>query len=70
MAENILAFEKLDLDMIGIGPFIPHPNTPLRDTRKEELDTVLKVVASARIVARNTHIPATTAVGTLYTGGR
>jgi len=70
LAEDILAFEKLDLDMIGIGPFIPHPNTPLRDARKEELDTVLKVVALTRIVTRNTHIPATTAVGTLYTGGR
>ena len=70
LAEDILAFEKLDLDMIGIGPFIPHSNTPLRDARKEELDTVLKVVALTRIVTRNTHIPATTAVGTLYNGGR
>jgi len=70
LAEDILAFERLDLDMIGIGPFIPHPNTPLRDARKEELDTVLKVVALTRLVTRNTHIPATTAVGTLYPGGR
>jgi biotin synthase len=70
LAEDILSFRNLDLDMIGIGPFIPHPNTPLKDARKEELDTVLKVVALTRLVTRNTHIPATTALGTLYAGGR
>ena len=70
LAEDILLFRELDLDMIGIGPFIPHPNTPLSDARKEELGTVLKVVALTRLVTRDAHIPATTAVGTLYPGGR
>ena len=29
LADDLLLFKELDLDMIGIGPFIPHPNTPL-----------------------------------------
>ena len=29
LARDILTFRKLDLDMIGVGPFIPHPETPL-----------------------------------------
>ena len=70
LAEDILLFQELNLDMIGIGPFIPHPDTPLKDARKGELETVLKVVALTRLVTRNTHIPATTAVGTLYPAGR
>ncbi|MBM4332950.1 MAG: [FeFe] hydrogenase H-cluster radical SAM maturase HydE [Deltaproteobacteria bacterium] len=32
LAEDILFFQKLNLDMVGIGSFIPHPNTPLKGT--------------------------------------
>jgi biotin synthase len=70
LAEDILLFKALDLDMIGIGPFIPHPNTPLAGTFPGDLERTLKVVALARMVTRNTHIPATTAVGTIDPGGR
>jgi biotin synthase len=70
LAEDILLFKALDLDMIGIGPFIPHPNTPLAGTPLGDLERTLKVVALARMVTRNTHIPATTAVGTINPAGR
>lgn len=37
LADDILLFRELDLDMIGVGPFIPHPETPLG--RKTGLET-------------------------------
>ncbi len=70
LADDILLFQKLDLDMIGIGPFIPHPNTPLKDDKAGTLDMTLKVLALTRLVTRNTHLPATTAVGTIDAVGR
>ena len=36
LARDILTFRKLDLDMIGVGPFIPHPETPLGQTLSRE----------------------------------
>ncbi|MDD2702726.1 MAG: [FeFe] hydrogenase H-cluster radical SAM maturase HydE [Candidatus Omnitrophica bacterium] len=70
IAGDILIFEKLGLDMIGIGPFIPHPDTPLAGSKRIDLGTVLKVVAITRMVTGNAHIPATTAVGSIDAVGR
>ncbi len=70
MADDILLFRSLELDMIGIGPFLPHPNTPLTGDKNIGIEMVLKVIALTRIVTKNTHIPATTAVGTLDARGR
>jgi biotin synthase len=76
LAEDIECFRRLDLDMIGAGPFIPHPDTPLgRDPgrfRAPEHEQVpadeamaYKVIALARIVCPDANIPATTALATL-----
>ena len=70
LAQDIMLFKELDLDMIGIGPFIPHPNTPLREFSSPKLELVLKVIALTRLITKITHIPATTAMGTLYNRGR
>ena len=70
MADDILLFQSLGLDMIGIGPFLPHPNTPLAGDKSVGIEMVLKVIALTRIVTKNAHIPATTAVGTLDAQGR
>ncbi|OGR44670.1 MAG: [FeFe] hydrogenase H-cluster radical SAM maturase HydE [Elusimicrobia bacterium GWA2_61_42] len=70
MADDILLFKELDLDMVGIGPFIANPDTPLGAAPNGSLDTALRMVALTRIVTRNTHIPATTAMGTLHPQGR
>lgn len=70
IADDILLFNDLDLDMIGIGPFLPHPHTPLADHTHTGLTMVLKVLALTRIVTKNAHIPATTAVGTIDQQGR
>jgi biotin synthase len=70
IADDILRFKELDLDMIGIGPFIPHPDTPLRGCVGGTIDLVLRTTALTRIVTRDTHIPATTATGTIDATGR
>jgi biotin synthase len=70
VADDILLMEKLDLDMIGIGPFIANPQTPLKDAPSGTLDLTLKAVAILRIITKNAHIPATTAMGSIETGGR
>jgi biotin synthase len=70
IADDILLMQELDLDMIGIGPFIANPQTPLKDVPSGSLDLTLKTLALIRIVTRNTHIPATTAMGSIDPKGR
>ncbi len=70
MARDIQLFLEYDYDMIGIGPFIPHPQTPLAGSSPGDLTRTLKVLAVTRIVTRNTNLPATTAAGVLDPNGR
>lgn len=75
LANDIELFRSLDLDMIGVGPFIPHPETPLGDLsalgaapgdqvpNTEEM--TYKVVALARLACPHANIPSTTALATL-----
>jgi len=65
LADDILLMRALDIDMIGIGPFIPHPDTPLKGAAAGDLELVLKVIAVTRLVTGNTNIPATTALAAL-----
>lgn len=78
LANDILLFSELDLDMIGVGPYIPHHETPLgldaeklnapkgQQVPNTELMTY-KVIALARIVCPSANIPSTTALATLNT---
>ena len=70
LADDILFFKELDADMIGIGPFIPHPDTPLKDCAQGNFILALKVMAIVRIILKNINIPATTAMETLNPNGR
>ncbi len=67
---NILLCQKLQLDMVGIGPFIPHPDTPLQHARQRPLENVIRSVALLRLALPEAHIPATTAAGSLAADGR
>jgi biotin synthase len=76
LARDIEIFEELDLDMVGIGPFLAHPETPLgaRDVRTAGAEQVpssewmvLKTVALTRIVCPEANLPATTALATINT---
>jgi biotin synthase len=76
VADDIALFRELDLDMIGIGPFIPHPATPLGTGMRffpsvngEQVPNtelmVYKTVALTRLVRPDANIPATTALATI-----
>jgi biotin synthase len=71
LANNILLCRTLDLDMIGIGPYIPHPDTPLADEKNayegnEEM--FFRALAVLRLVNPDAHIPATTAFDAVFPG--
>jgi biotin synthase len=70
LAEDLWMLRERDADMLGIGPFIPHPHTPLAGEPPGDLFLTLKALAVARLLTRNTNIPATTALDTLGPGMR
>jgi len=70
LIRDIQLFREANFDMIGIGPFIPHPQTPLAGSSPGELQLTLKVLAVTRLVTRDTNLPATTASGVLDPEGR
>jgi len=76
LADDIEWFRRLNLDMIGVGPYLPHPHTPLADRDAwpqapdgqqvpATEDMTYKVIAVARLVCPRANIPATTALATL-----
>lgn len=70
LADDILFFKSINADMIGIGPFLPHPETPLKDCRHGDFKLALKVMALTRVLLPDINIPATTAMETLNPNGR
>ena len=70
LADDILFFKEIQADMVGIGPFIPHPDTPLNKEEKGNFTLALKVMALTRIMLPDINIPATTAMETLHPNGR
>ncbi|MBK7689278.1 MAG: hypothetical protein IPJ35_09900 [Elusimicrobia bacterium] len=69
LADDIALMDRLQLDMIGVGPFIPNPETRWAP-KGGSLDLTLRVVAVLRLVTRVAHIPATTAMGSIDPRGR
>ncbi|MDY6359422.1 MAG: [FeFe] hydrogenase H-cluster radical SAM maturase HydE [Cyanobacteriota bacterium] len=70
LADDILFFKEINADMVGIGPFIPHPHTPLKNAATGSFTMALKVMALTRIMLPDINIPATTAMETLNPNGR
>ena len=71
LADNLLLCRDLDLDMVGIGPFIPHPDTPLGgepNAYADDPDMFFVALAALRIVHPRAHIPATTAFDAVFPG--
>jgi biotin synthase len=65
IAQDIVFFKQGNFDMIGIGPFIPHHNSRFGNAKKGDSLLTLKTIALTRIVTKNAHLPATTALGSL-----
>ncbi len=70
IAEDILLMENLDVEMAGIGPFIPNGNTPLAEFPGGTAEMTLKTLAVARLMLPFAHLPATTALATIDPQGR
>jgi biotin synthase len=70
LAKDVIWMRELGAEMVGIGPFIPHPRTPLKNEKGGTLEQALRLVAVLRLVFPYAHIPATTAMGSLDPLGR
>ena len=77
LAADIEFFREMDIDMIGMGPFIPHPDTPLGRGRAvtpefaaRQIALGLRMVAATRLQLRDVNIAATTALQALDETGR
>lgn len=70
LAEDLLFLRELEPQMIGIGPFIPHQDTPFGDREGGRLELTLFLIGILRLMFPNALIPATTALGTIHPMGR
>jgi len=70
MADDIEFYRDFQPDMAGIGPYIPHPDTPFAGSPSGTVEMTLKMVALTRIVTRDALLPATTAIGSIDELGR
>ena len=68
--EDIRFMKELQPHMIGIGPFIPHKDTPFRDEPEGSVDRTLRLLAILRLLFPKVLLPATTALGTADSTGR
>ena len=70
LAEDMLFIKELSPQMVGIGPFIPHRDTPLGDNRAGTLELTLYMLGLLRLMLPKALLPATTALGTIDPEGR
>ncbi len=70
IADDIFLMRKLGLSMAGIGPFIPHPATPLASCPAGTASLTLKVLAVTRLLLPWANLPSTTALGSIDKEGR
>ena len=70
LVEDILFMKELNPEMIGMGPFIPHKDTPFRDYPAGSAEMTYKLLAILRLLFPDVLLPATTALGTLVKDGR
>ncbi len=70
LAEDFLFLQEFQPHMVGIGPFVPHGDTPLGKERAGSVDDTLFYLALLRVMMPKVLLPATTALGTLDPAGR
>lgn len=70
LAKDLCFIQELQPEMIGIGPFIPHQDTPFHQYPSGGLELTLRMVALCRLICPNANIPATTAVASSAVDGR
>ena len=70
LAEDLLFLEKLQPHMVGIGPFIPHHDTPFAGETAGTLELTIFLLGLIRLLLPKVLLPATTALGTIAPDGR
>ena len=70
LAKDLQFIEAFKPDMCGIGPFIPHKDTPFRDRAAGTLELTCFLLSVIRLIHPPVLLPATTALGTIHPQGR
>ena len=70
LAEDLIFLQELQPEMIGIGPFLPHHETPFANEEKGSYDLTIFLLSVLRVMFPNVLLPATTALGTIKATGR
>ncbi len=77
LVDDLLFFRDFDVDMIGMGPYLPHPDTPLTQANpgfppdsERQLLLGLKMIAACRLLIPDANIASTTALHALAPDGR
>lgn len=70
LAEELLYIKELQPHMVGIGPFIPHHDTPYAEEKSGTLEMTLLMLGLIRLTLPDVLLPATTALGTIDAKGR
>ncbi len=70
LVEDLKLIERMQPEMVGIGPFIPHPSTPLGNEPAGALNLTLATLSIVRLMRPKALIPSTTALATLSPNGR
>lgn len=68
--KDLLFLKRFEPHMVGIGPFIPHKDTPLAENREGTVETTEIMLAITRMLLPNVLLPATTALGSIDPVGR
>lgn len=70
IADDLIYIKGLDPQMVGIGPFIPHKDTPFHNEPAGSFELTLFLLSLIRLMKPNVLLPATTALGTINPNGR
>lgn len=70
LIDDLDFIKELEPHMVGIGPFIPHKDTPFADQTQGTLEMTLRLLSIIRLMNPNVLLPATTALGTINPLGR
>ncbi len=70
LIEDLRFLQDLQPHMIGIGPFLPHKDTPFKDEPRGSYHLTLQLLSILRLMFPKVLLPATTALGTIHPLGR
>lgn len=70
LVEDLLFIQKLDPQMVGIGPFVPHHDTRFKEEPSGSVELTTYLISILRLMNPHLLLPATTALGTIDPRGR